>query len=46
MIYICAYEIKDKYNLTGEKNECGFYKINDNLKIVVDMVIHLILKFL
>lgn len=30
-------QIKDKYNLTEEKkNECGFYKINDNLEIVVD----------
>ena len=30
-------EIKDKYNLAeGNKNECGFYKINDNLEIVVD----------
>ncbi len=30
-------QIKDKFNLTDErKNECGFYKINDNLEIVVD----------
>ncbi len=30
-------QIKDKFNLTEEKkNECGFYKINDNLEIVVD----------
>ena len=30
-------EIKDKYNLAeGNKNECGFYKINDNLEIVVN----------
>ena len=30
-------QIKEKYNLTEEKkNECGFYKINDNLEIVVD----------
>ena len=30
-------QIKEKYNLTdGMKNECGFYKINDNLEIVVD----------
>ena len=30
-------EIKDKYNLAeGNKNDCGFYKINDNLEIVVD----------
>lgn len=30
-------KIKDKFNLTDEKkNECGFYKINDNLEIVVD----------
>ena len=30
-------EIKDKYNLAeGNKNECGFYKINDKLEIVVD----------
>ena len=30
-------QIKDKYNLTEEKkNECGFYKINDNLEIVVN----------
>lgn len=29
--------IKNKFNLTDErKNECGFYKINDNLEIVVD----------
>ncbi len=30
-------QIKNKFNLTDErKNECGFYKINDNLEIVVD----------
>ena len=30
-------QIKDKYNLTEQKkNECRFYKINDNLEIVVD----------
>ena len=30
-------QIKEKYNLTdGMKNECGFYKINDNLEIVVN----------
>ena len=30
-------QIKDKFNLTdARKNECGFYKINDNLEIVVD----------
>ena len=30
-------QIKDKFNLIQEKkNECGFYKINDNLEIVVD----------
>ena len=30
-------QIKDKFNLTDEKkNECGFYKINDKLEIVVD----------
>ena len=30
-------EIKGKYNLAeGNKNECGFYKINDNLEIVVN----------
>ena len=30
-------EIKDKYKLAeGNKNECGFYKINDNLEIVVN----------
>ena len=30
-------QIKDKYNLTDEKkNECGFYKISDNLEVVVD----------
>ena len=30
-------QIKDKFNLTNErKNECGFYKINNNLEIVVD----------
>lgn len=30
-------QIKEKYNLTDDmKNECGFYKINDNLEIVVD----------
>ena len=30
-------QIKDKYNLAeGNKNECGFYKINDNLEIVVN----------
>ena len=30
-------QIKDKFNLTDEKkNDCGFYKINDNLEIVVD----------
>ena len=30
-------EIKDKYNLAeGNKNECGFYKINNNLEIVVN----------
>lgn len=30
-------QIKDKFNLTDErKNECGFYKINNNLEIVVD----------
>ena len=30
-------EIKNKFNLTDErKNECGFYKINDNLEIVVN----------
>lgn len=31
------HQIKDKFNLTEEKkNEYGFYKINDNLEIVVD----------
>ena len=30
-------QIKDKYELTDDKkNECGFYKINDNLEVVVD----------
>ena len=30
-------QIKDKYELTDEKkNECGFYKISDNLEVVVD----------
>ncbi len=30
-------KIKSKYNLTSEKkNECGFYRINDNLEIVVN----------
>ena len=30
-------QIKDKFNLTDEKkNDCGFYKINDKLEIVVD----------
>ena len=30
-------QIKEKYNLTDDmKNECGFYKINDNLEIVVN----------
>ena len=30
-------QIKDKYNPTDEKkNECGFYKINNKLEIVVD----------
>ena len=30
-------QIKDKFNLTEEKkNECGFYKINDYLEIVVN----------
>ena len=30
-------QIKNKFNLTDErKNESGFYKINDNLEIVVD----------
>ena len=30
-------QIKDKYDLTDEKkNGCGFYKINDNLEIVVN----------
>ena len=30
-------EIKGKYNLAeGNKNECGFYKIDDNLEIVVN----------
>lgn len=30
-------QIKNKFNLTDErKNECGFYKINDNLEIVVN----------
>ena len=30
-------QIKDKYKLTDEKkNECGFYKISDNLEVVVD----------
>lgn len=30
-------QIKDKYNLTQEKkNECGFYKINDRIEIVVN----------
>lgn len=29
--------IKEKYNLTDEKrNECGFYKINDDLEVVVN----------
>ena len=30
-------QIKDKFNLTiDKKNECGFYKINDYLEIVVN----------
>ncbi|MBQ9657613.1 MAG: hypothetical protein IJV31_02455 [Clostridia bacterium] len=30
-------QIKDKYGLTeGNKNECGFYKINDLVEVVVD----------
>lgn len=29
--------IKEKYNLTDKKrNECGFYKINDDLEVVVN----------
>lgn len=29
--------IKDKYNLTeNQKNECGFYKVNEYLEIVVN----------
>ena len=29
--------IKEKYNLTDEKkNQCGFYKINDDLEVVVN----------
>ena len=30
-------QVKDKFNLTiDKKNECGFYKINDYLEIVVN----------
>ena len=30
-------QIADKYELTDDKkNECGFYKINDNLEVVVN----------
>lgn len=30
-------EIKEKYNLTEDKkNECGFYKVNDYLEVVVN----------
>ena len=30
-------QIKDKYGLTDDKkNECGFYKISDNLEVVVN----------